>query len=214
LNTRIILFGAIAVSAAFSAAQLRAGQNGLGGADQLAADFLNVSPSVRQSALGGAQAASADHLDSGFSNPAALTAVLSPELYLSDNESLLNIRYDTLNFALPVRQDVLSLSAEFVDKGSRDRVGIDSNGNPIENIGTFHYSSLMSGISWAGNFPGRTSLGVTFKGWRDALDGASTIGWAADAGAQARAWRSERRTICSQTKWRRFAQQYFLKLIR
>src|SRR5262249_17392298 len=150
----------------------------------IAASFLETSPDVRSAGLGGDQVALPNHIGSLFSNPAGLSSLQIPELYLSHQQSFLNTQYEAVGFALPLKTQTLGFAARYINEGALDR--IDETGS---SAGQFRPYTMMLQGSWAKNF-NRFSMGSSLKAWNEKLDKQSTSGWAADLGSNFAASRS------------------------
>lgn len=168
-----------AANMAFSAIQ-----SNLDGGGKNAASFLSISPSVRHAALGGDQVAAHGEVSDLFSNPAALHSLAIPSLWLSHNNSFLNTKYNTLGFGLPLENQVLAFTGQYISEGEEERVQIDSNNNLNTDLGKFQYSTLLVTLSYAKQLNDHVALGATLKGWNEGRDQTSQSSWASDVGLQ------------------------------
>jgi len=120
------------------------------------------------------------------SNPASLTSLSIPQLFISHHESLLESNYEMLAFGFPFKNQGLAFSTQFIDAGSAERVEIDSSNAPVLGLGNVQWSTFIFQTAWAREWGQKLSLGATAKGWRTRMDDSSSTSWAGDLGIQVR----------------------------
>jgi hypothetical protein len=151
---------------------------------EVAAGFLEINPSVRTAALGGHQGAMRGSLDAAFSNPAGMASLVGPEFLLTHNQSFLETKYNTIAFGGPAGRQILGISAQYIDDGSHKTSGVDAQGNPIQGVGEFRFSTLIVDLFWARSIYKKASVGITAKAWRESQGAHFSEGVAADVGFQ------------------------------
>jgi tetratricopeptide (TPR) repeat protein len=161
---------------------LSAGQTDEKKAGTVAASFLQVNPSVRMAALGGDQVAASGNFSALFSNPASLTTLLNPELWITQNQSFMDTDTSSLGFGGRWQDHALGILAQYIDRGEHDRTQMASDGTIVTNLGQFNNSTTLLHAGWARNVQEKISVGLGVKGWDDRLDGTTQNGWAADGG--------------------------------
>lgn len=149
---------------------------------ETAASFLDVNPGVQLSALGGHQAAYRSSLENLFANPAGLSSLQTPSIWLTHNESFLSTRYETIGMAGLFKENAFGIAAQYIDDGRQDRYDVDAANNEVGGLGEFRpYASFLQ-LSWARAWKNKFSVGVSAKGWKENLDKNSSLGWASDMG--------------------------------
>lgn len=175
--TTILMF---AMASGAQAASVQTNENEAG---QVAASFLQTNPSVRAASLGGDQAALSGQMSDMFSNPASLTSLNIPELWLTHNKSFIDSTYSTLGFGLPRTNHAFGFSGQFIDDGEEERLGVDEGtGDPIELGGQAKFTTTLLHAGWAMKMNDRWSVGLLGKAWQEDLDGKKKSGWAGDLG--------------------------------
>jgi tetratricopeptide (TPR) repeat protein len=178
----LIFSGGIALSGVISPGLAFAAQSNNGKAGQTAASFLDVNPSVRQAALGGSQAAVHGELADMSGNPASITTLFVPELWIAHNQSILGTRYNHLGFGAPFKNQAVAFSAHYIGEDSVDRATLDGSDNILTGQGSFQFSTALLQASYARKLGDKMSMGFTAKGWHEGRDKTSDTSWAADAG--------------------------------
>lgn len=178
----LILCGALIWAAAEAGAATASRVEGRG---DVSAPFLAANPSVRAAALGGFQATSAGDVDASFSNPATLTSLALPELWLTHTDSFVDTQFQTAAFGLPGKKQAGAFAIQYLNDGAIERTGIDGANQPVVGLGDFRPYIVVGQGSWARSLPSApvaASAGLTLKVFHQSLDQTSMTGWALDGG--------------------------------
>ena len=148
------------------------------------ADFLNFAAGPRAVGMGESQTAVADDPYAAYWNPAGLSALRTPQLAMTYNQSFESVDHQYLSLAYPLDAGS-TLDLNLTRLGMTSLAGYDAQGNNASSVGASDYAlGLAYGRVVSRDASGRPllSLGLNLKGIQETLDTVTARTFAADLG--------------------------------
>lgn len=176
------LFFAVALHLAFAASLFASG------AGTTAAPFLKIGMGARATGMGGAFGAVADNADAIFWNPAGLAGLEKPELSMGFIKYFQDVNVGNIAYTRKIEDRTFGIGATYLSVPDIARRGLNDSSGIVPDLGTFNASDLAVSLAYARknafkSLIDRLDTGVALKFIRSAIDDASAVAMAVDAGA-------------------------------
>ncbi len=139
--------------------------------------FLKIGVGAKAMGMGESQVAATDDLYASFWNPAGLASLQKPQLALMHNEWFAGINHEFVGFALPIGNNTVGASANFLSFGELQ--GRDQEGNETT---LFRPYDLAFVLSYARRIGNTLAFGANAKFLREQIADDSGRGIAFDLG--------------------------------
>lgn len=139
--------------------------------------FLKIGVGAKAMGMGESQVAATDDLYASFWNPAGLASLQKPQLALMHNEWFAGINHEFVGFALPIGNNTVGVSANFLSFGELQ--GRDQEGNETT---LFRPYDLAVVVSYARRIGNTLAFGANAKFLREQIADDSGRGIAFDLG--------------------------------
>ena len=139
--------------------------------------FLKIGVGAKAIGMGESQVAATDDLYASYWNPAGLVKLDKPQLALMHNEWFAEINHEFIGFALPIGNNTVGASANFLSFGELQ--GRDQDGNETE---IFRPYDLAVILSYARGFGNTLAVGINAKYLQEQIADESGNGYAFDFG--------------------------------
>ena len=139
--------------------------------------FLKIGVGAKAMGMGESQVAATDDLYASYWNPAGLTRLQKPQLALMHNEWFAGINHEFVGFALPIGNNTVGASANFLSFGELQ--GRDQEGNETT---LFRPYDLAVVLSYARSIGKTLAFGANAKFLREQIADDSGSGIAFDLG--------------------------------
>ncbi len=139
--------------------------------------FLKIGVGAKAMGMGESQVAATDDLYASYWNPAGLVKLDKPQLALMHNEWFAEINHEFIGFALPIGNNTVGASANFLSFGELQ--GRDQDGNETE---IFRPYDLAVILSYARGFGNTLAVGINAKYLQEQIAEESGNGYAFDFG--------------------------------
>jgi outer membrane protein OmpA-like peptidoglycan-associated protein len=153
--------------------------------------ILQVGIGARPVGMGEAMVAASDDVYSLFWNPAGLTRLGQTQITLMHNAWFGGINSEYLAYAQPTSSGGFGLGLNYINFGSFQKYGIDSNNYPVPLDESFTPITLVTTFGYAQTFSPLLALGANLKLVSESVDTYNNLTMALDLGVQAqKVWNS------------------------
>lgn len=151
-----------------------------------AGKVLQIGVGPRAVAMGEAQAAVAEDIYALYWNPAGLAQLTSPQLSYMHNLWLQDIQDAYLTYAQRLFRGGMAFSVNYINYGTFDKIGVDTDGYPVPLNETFTPYTLVVGAGYGTQLYGNLDLGGAVRLVSESVDTFSSMTLALDVGARYR----------------------------
>lgn len=151
-----------------------------------AGKVLQIGVGPRAVAMGEAQAAAAEDIYALYWNPAGLAQVNNPQISYMHNLWLQDIQDAYLTYAQRLLRGGMAFSVNYINYGTFDKIGVDTDGYPVPTNETFSPYTLVVGAGYGTQMYGDLDAGGAVRLVSESVDTFSSMTLALDLGVRYR----------------------------
>ncbi|MEW6516683.1 MAG: PorV/PorQ family protein [candidate division FCPU426 bacterium] len=151
-----------------------------------AGKVLQIGIGPRAVAMGEAQAAAAEDIYALYWNPAGLAQISNPQLSYMHNLWLQDIQDAYLTYAQRLFKGGMAFSVNYINFGTFDKIGVDTDGYPVPLNQTFTPYTLVVGAGYGTQLYGDLDVGGSVRLVSESVDTFNSMTLALDLGARYR----------------------------